>query len=102
MIDLTPRPDRECWRDGVEPTELNGLIQARIDGRISRRDLVRRATALGIAAPVIAIALHATSDHAFGGPSPTRSVRTTSLGQTVPADAPTAPEGTPQEGGTVV
>jgi peptide/nickel transport system substrate-binding protein len=102
MIDLSPRPDRERWRDGVEPTDVNGLIQARIDGRLSRRALVRRATALGIAAPVVGIALHATSDHVRGAPNPGRRGAAARLAQTVPADGPTAPAGEPREGGTIV
>lgn len=104
MIDPKPNPNRECWADGVEPTEINGLIQARIDGKISRRDLIRRATRLGIAAPVVGIMLHATSDYAFGAPNPARSPLAARAQdkQTIPATQPTAPEGTPQDGGTVV
>jgi peptide/nickel transport system substrate-binding protein len=95
MIDLTPRPDRFGAEAAPEPRTVNDLIQARIDGRISRRGLVRRAAALGIAAPVVGVMLHATSDHAFGAP------RAAQGGGTVPAEAPTEPSGAPQEGGTV-
>lgn len=65
VVDLVPRPDR--YGDGEPDLQsVNGLIQARIDGLISRRDLVRRAVTLGIAAPVVGVMLHATSDLAFG------------------------------------
>ncbi len=72
MIDPVSRPDRPMWDDGVQPQTINELIQARIDGRLSRRDLVRRAAQIGIAAPVIGVMLHATSDYAFGAPNPGR------------------------------
>src|SRR5688500_12292698 len=104
MIDLTPRPDRERWRDGVAPTETNGLIQARLDGPLSRRELIQWAAALGIAAPVVGVMLHATSDFAFGAPNPGRNRRFagSAQGQTIPADGPTQPEGEPQAGGAIV
>jgi peptide/nickel transport system substrate-binding protein len=101
MVDLNPRPDR-YGDTGPELDSVNGLIQARIDGAISRRQLLRRAAELAIAAPVVGVMLHATSDMAFGAPSQGRSraiVR--AQGATVPADAPTAPEGEPQAGGTL-
>ena len=62
----------------------------------SRRGLLRRAAALGIAAPVVSVMLHATSDMAYGAPTQgrVRSLRRlVQGGATVPADAPTAPEG---------
>ncbi len=103
MVDLNPRPDR--YRDRAPDLEsVNGLIQARIDGVISRRELIRRAAALAIAAPVVGVMLHATSDMAFGAPSQGRANALRRLAQdggTVPADAPTAPEGEPKAGGTV-
>ena len=102
MVDLIPRPDR--YRDQAPDLDsVNGLIQARIDGVISRRQLIRRAAALAIAAPVVGVMLHATSDMAFGAPSPGRANalrRSAQAGETVPADAPTAPEGEPKAGGT--
>lgn len=103
MVDLIPRPDR-YGEQGPELESVNGLIQARIDGVISRRNLIRRAAAVGIAAPVVSVMLHATSDMAFGAPSPGRTNTVRHLAQdggTVPADAPTAPEGQPQTGGTL-
>ncbi len=103
MVDLIPRPDR--YRERAPDLEtVNGLIQARIDGVISRRELIRRAAALAIAAPVVGVMLHATSDMAHGAPSPGRANALRRLAQesgTVPADAPTAPEGEPQAGGTL-
>jgi len=103
MVELTPRPDR--YRDrSPDLDSVNGLIQARIDGVISRRHLIRRAAALAIAAPVVSVMLHATSDMAYGAPSSGRAstlLRLAQDGGTVSADAPTAPEGEPQAGGTV-
>src|SRR5215212_6488142 len=103
MVELTPRPDR--YRDQApDLNSVNGLIQARIDGVISRRQLIRRAASLAIAAPVVGVMLHATSDLAFGAPSLGRTSALRRLAQesgTVPADAPTAPEGEPKAGGTV-
>jgi peptide/nickel transport system substrate-binding protein len=103
MVDLIPRPDRYGER-GPDLESVNGLIQARIDGVISRRGLLRRAAAIGIAAPVVGVMLHATSDMAFGAPTSGRARAYRPLAQeaaTVPADAPTAPEGEPQSGGTL-
>jgi peptide/nickel transport system substrate-binding protein len=103
MVDLIPRADR--YRDRAPDLDsVNGLIQARIDGVISRRELIRRAASLAIAAPGVGVMLHATSDLAFGAPAPGRTSALRRLAQesgTVPADAPTAPEGEPKAGGTV-
>lgn len=95
MIDPTPRPDRFVPGEAPEPRTVDALIRARIDGRLSRRGLIRRAAALGLAAPVVGVMLHATSDHAFGAP------RAAQAGGTLPADAPTEPSGAPQAGGTL-
>lgn len=103
MVDPNPRPDRYGDK-GPDLESVNGLIQARIDGVISRRSLMRRAAALAIAAPVVNVMLHATSDMAYGAPSQGRENALARLRQssaTVPADAPTAPEGTAQAGGTL-
>jgi peptide/nickel transport system substrate-binding protein len=103
MVDLIPRPDRYHDR-APDLDSVNGLIQARIDGVISRRALIRRAAALAISAPVVGVMLHATSDMAYGAPSPGRANALQRLAQareTVPNDAPTAPEGEPQSGGTL-
>jgi peptide/nickel transport system substrate-binding protein len=100
MISLVPRGD-EAPIEEPELRSVNGLIQARINGQISRRDLLRRAAQLGIAAPVVGIMLHATSDYAFGAPSNGRTATLARMQETIPADKPTAPEGTAQEGGTI-
>jgi peptide/nickel transport system substrate-binding protein len=103
MVELIPHPDR--YRDQAPDLDsVNGLIQARIDGVISRRELIRRAAALTIAAPIVGVMLHATSDMAYGAPSQGRTRSLARLAQesgTVPADAPTAPEGEPKQGGSV-
>src|SRR5262245_44571724 len=103
MVDPTPRPDRYADK-APDLDSVNGLIQARIDGVISRRPLLRRAAAIGIAPPVVGVMMHATSDMAFAAPSSGRSRTTNRLdqtGTTVPADAPTAPEGQAKPGGTL-
>ena len=103
MVDLIPRPDRYADSE-PDLSSVNGLIQARIDGIISRREIVRRALAIGIAAPVVGVMLHATSDMAFGAPIQGRSQALRRLaqdGSSVPADAPTAPEGEAVAGGTL-
>lgn len=94
-------------QDPIDPATLTGtneLIQARIDGRISRRDLVKRAAQLGMTAPLIGVMLHATSDMAYGAPSSGRTavLRRLQEGQAVPITGPTKPEGEMKEGGTVV
>jgi peptide/nickel transport system substrate-binding protein len=103
MVDLIPRPDRYGDK-GPDLDSVNGLIQARIDGVISRRQLIRRAAELAIAAPIVGVMLHATSDMAFGAPTEGRTNSPERLAQgasTVPADAPTAPQGTAKTGGTL-
>lgn len=103
MVDLIPRPDRYGDK-GPDLDSVNGLIQARIDGAISRRQLIRRAAALAVAAPVVGAMLHATSDMAYGAPSRGRTraiLRAAQGATTVPVEGPTAPEGEPQAGGTV-
>jgi len=98
------RPDAEP----VDPESLgdiNELIRARVDGRISRRALMRRAAALGLAAPVILAALHITSDYAYGAPSNGRAAALRARrqeSQAVKVAGPTQPAGTMTEGGTLV
>jgi len=84
--------------------DMNGLIQARIDRRISRRDLMRRAAQIGIAAPVVGVMLHATSDFAYGAPARSRNAAIGRFADAQPLSVtgPTAPAGTPQQGGTLV
>jgi len=98
MIDPIANPNR--YEPGQEPAldSLDALVQARIDGRLGRRELVRRALALGLSAPAILAGLHATSDLAYGRPALRAALQ---AGQTVPTDQPTAPEGERQEGGTI-
>ena len=67
MIRLTPRPGTP-----VDPTTLSSvddIVQARIDKRISRRQLIERAGQLGIGAAVTGIMLRAAGevDAAPGG-----------------------------------
>jgi len=103
MIRLIPNRNAEP----INPEQLTGvneLIQARIDGQISRRALVSRAVKLGMSAPLIGVMLHATSDQAFGAPS---NGRTSTLaarrqdGQPTPITGPITPEGEKAAGGTV-
>ena len=102
MVRLTPR-----FSGPVEPESLNDIneiIQARIDGGISRRQLIKRAAQIGISAPVVGVMLHATSDMAFGQPSSGRD-RTLARMQTEgtkEVTGPTAPAGTPVQGGVLV
>jgi peptide/nickel transport system substrate-binding protein len=102
MVRLIPR-----LSGPVEPESLNDIneiIQARIDGGITRRQLVKRAAQIGISAPVVGIMLHATSDMAFGQPSGGRD-RTLARMQdaaTRQVTGPTAPAGTKVEGGVLV
>jgi peptide/nickel transport system substrate-binding protein len=53
---------------------------------------------------MIGVMLHCTSDDAFGAPNPARPDHSGRRqdGATLPADAPTAPTGTPVEGGVLV
>jgi peptide/nickel transport system substrate-binding protein len=101
MIRLIPQ-----LRDPVDPRELHSLeeiVQARIDGAITRRQLIQRAAQIGIAAPVVGVMLHATSDMVAGAPSQGRE-RTLALlrQETVQVSGPTAPAGTKVQGGTLV
>lgn len=101
MIRLVPRPGNP-----VDPTTLDSvdaMVQARIDRRITRRQLIERAGQLGIGAAVTAIALRAAGDVSAapahsGGVTPLRA----QSGETVQVTGPTAPEGTKVEGGTLV
>ncbi|MGI9254190.1 MAG: hypothetical protein ACR2J8_10610, partial [Thermomicrobiales bacterium] len=94
MIDPVPDSRRAM---ASNPTTLDQLAQARIDGHLSRRDLIRRATVLGFGAPIIATLLHATSDMAFGVPAAEAQGKTP-----IEMTGPTKPEGAPQTGGTIV
>jgi peptide/nickel transport system substrate-binding protein len=102
MIRLIPKRGEPV--DPERLTGINELIQARIDGRITRRALIHRGAQLGMSVPLIGVMLHATSDAAFGAPSNGRvtSLRRHDNGQTVQVTGPTQPQGTMQDGGTVV
>ena len=66
-------------------------------GRLSRRQMLARAAQLGIAAPVIGVMLHATSDMAFGAPLSLKNrILRLSAQDAVPLEitGPTAPKGT--------
>src|SRR5688500_12599103 len=102
MARLIPR-----FSGSVEPetlNDINELIQARIGGGISRRQVVKRATPIGICAPVVGVRLHATSDMAFGQPSMgrDRTIARMQVEGTKEVTGPTAPAGTPVEGGILV
>ena len=102
MVRLIPR-----LSGPIEPESLNDInqiIQARIDGGITRRQLIQRAAQIGIAAPVVGIMLHATSDMAFGQPSGGRDLTLARLqdAATKEVTGPTAPAGTKVEGGVLV
>lgn len=73
-----------------EPRSANDLFQLRRRGRISRRDLIERAAALGLSLPVIGVLLHAAGDrrvHAQEGP--------------LPANERSEPRGERRKGGTL-
>src|SRR5688500_18867889 len=98
MVDLVSRSDR--YRDRAPDLgSVNGLIQARIDGVISRRELIRRAAALAIAAPVVGVMPDATSGMVYGAPSRGRANvlrRVAQARETVSTHAPAAPAGGPR------
>jgi peptide/nickel transport system substrate-binding protein len=104
VIRLIPRFGQEP-ADPNSLSDINELIQARIDGRINRRDLIARGVKLGMAAPLIGVMLHATSDYAFGSSSNGRARTSAALRQTgkiVPITGPTQPSGTAVTGESIV
>ena len=103
MIRLIPTRDSEPV-DAKELHGINELIQARIDGRISRRALMRRGAELGMSTALVGVMLHATSDYAFGKPSNGRNAALRALHQDgAPAQitGPTQPAGAQVTGGTI-
>ena len=101
MIRLTPRPGTPI--DPGTLSTIDSLVQARIDGRLTRRALISRASQLGFAAPVIGVMLHATSDMVNGAPSPGRENLIASFQDgPIVVEGPTAPEGTQVTGGSLV
>src|SRR5688500_9831957 len=103
MIRLIPnRASKPVAPDSL--SGINELIQARIDGQISRRALIRRGAALGMSASLVGVMLHATSDSAFGAPSSGRAATLRALrqgGTPSQITGPTQPAGTQMTGGTV-
>ncbi len=101
MIRMTPRPGTPVQPESL--SSVDDLVQARIDKRISRRQLIERAGQLGLAAAVTGIMLHAAGDAeaAPGGRSAGPMLRRQD-GGTIPVEGPTAPEGTRVEGGTLI
>jgi ABC-type transport system substrate-binding protein len=85
--------DRQAGTRIDRLSSANDLLQARLRGRISRRQLLQRAAALGLTAPVIGVLLNATGDAAFGA---LRQEATP-----VAVTGRTEPVGTPLEGGTL-
>lgn len=94
--------DRRPTADQRTP---NALVQARRTGQLSRRQLLRRAAAFGISAPVLGVILHATGDHRARLPRPI-AARAQPAAPATPSIAaaatPTSPQGTRQEGGALV
>jgi len=104
MDDVAARAGATDTADDGETRAINDLIRQRVAERISRRELMRRAAALGVSAPVVGVMLHLTSDYAYGAPSNAGSaaLATRLADSTIPANEPTKPSGTPQQGGTLV
>jgi len=102
MVRLIPRLSGSV--DPESLNDINEIIQARIDGGISRRQLIHRAAQIGIAAPVVGVMLHATSDMAFGQYSGgrDRTIVRMQVEGTKEVTGPTQPAGTPKEGGVLV
>jgi len=73
-----------------EPRSANDLLQARLQGRIGRRELIALAAKMGLSLPVVGVLLHATGDriaHAQDAP--------------IPANQRTEPSGERRDGGTL-
>ncbi len=86
---------------------VNDLIRARFQRRISRRELVERARDLGLAAPLIALALQVTGDRALAQPDPSAArvvtdPRLQADRRPVPATKRTSPRGEPRRGGSLI
>lgn len=101
MIRLQPKPDAPINPETL--SSVDALVQARIDRRISRRQLIARAGQLGIGAAVVGVMLRAANDidAAPGGRAGTPMFLKQDS-EPIPVDGPTAPEGTKVEGGTLL
>lgn len=103
-LDGRDQPDEQCER---ALDSAAGLIQARLVRRLSRRELIERATTLGITAPVLDVMLHATADRPWGasgsghGRFQTAATPAAEAGGTVKPGVPSAPAGEPVAGGTI-
>ena len=101
MIRMIPKPGTPVDPDTL--SSVDAIVQARIDKRISRRQLIERAGQLGIGAAVTAVMLRAAGE---AEAAPSGSARGPKLlrqdGAPIPVEGPTAPEGTPVEGGTLL
>lgn len=116
MGDETARIDRPTGTtplgaaDTSAPGKLNALIEARLTGRISRRELVRRAGALGLGTALTGVLLHATSDAAFGAQATPEATPDETdeaddpppRARTVPIREVIKPPGEARQGGTLV
>ena len=108
MIYLDGRNEPDDERTG-NLSCVAGLIQARLQRRLSRRELVERARNLGIAAPVIGVMLHATSDLPGRSHPAQRALGAAFQADATPAaqretikpGVPSAPPGERVEGGTL-
>jgi hypothetical protein len=91
MIRMTPKPGTPVDPDTL--SSVDAIVQARIDKRISRRQLIERAGQLGIGAAVTAIMLRAAGE---AQAAPGGSARGPKLlgqeGGPIPVEGPTAPE----------
>src|SRR5215207_820379 len=106
------RPPGTTRRNMVDPSgtgQINALIEARESRRINRRELVRRASALGLGTALTGVLLHATSDAAFGAQATPAATPETEeaddpprRAQPVPISEAIKPPGDARRGGTLV
>jgi peptide/nickel transport system substrate-binding protein len=106
---MTHQPREASSSAAREPAYRNvtDLVHARLQERLSRRELIERARDLGLAAPVIGLMLHLTGDSAAAAPDHAireaiARIKRELPRQPVPATKRTAPRGEPLQGGTLV
>src|SRR5690606_16406514 len=101
MIRMTARPGAPI--DPASLSTVDEIVQARIDRRITRRQLIERAGQLGVGAAVLGVLLRAANDTqaAAGGRGAATLLRNQD-GSTVPVEGPTAPEGAQVAGGALL